>query len=184
MMPLLKAEFRKLFTIRSTYIILTISFLLIGFLTFWVFGYKGESAGSKLLTEAAMTAAQVLAVFLAIIAVLLMTHEYRCNTIMYTLTSSNSRHKVLLSKLLIVTVFTTAVTIVGMLFAMLMAWLGTVVGDGRLGVQYVDAWDILWRSLFFTWAYAMVGLFVSVLVRHVVGAIVVLMIVPSHLSIK
>jgi ABC-type transport system involved in multi-copper enzyme maturation permease subunit len=179
MMLLLKAEFRKLFTIRSTYIILAILFLLIGVLAFWALGYKTEGIGSKLFSEAAGTGAQMASMFVAIIAVLLMTHEYRYNTIMYMLTASNSRSKFLAAKVITATVFAVVVTLAIMAFAVLAAWLGASLRDTAMAAQHVDWGNLLWRSLFFTWGYTMVGLLVAVLLRHVVGAIVVLFIVPS-----
>jgi ABC-type transport system involved in multi-copper enzyme maturation permease subunit len=181
MMPLLRAEVRKLFTIRSTYVILSVGLLLVGFVSFWVFGVKEEAAlPSERLQEIAATAAVIIATFIAITAVLMVAHEYRYNTIMYTLTSANSRSKVLLAKILVASGYVLVTTLFVMLYAMLLCWLGySVVGGHDMGAQHIDYWGYIWRSLFFVWGYTMVGMLVAVLFRHVVGAIVVLLIVPT-----
>lgn len=178
MMSLIKAEYRKLITIRSTYIILAVLFLLVGLLTFWALGYKSE-AGARLFREAGANSAQLAAIFVAIVAVLLMTHEYRYNTVMYMLTASNSRSKVLAAKVIMATAFTVVATAAIMAFGMAAAWLGASLHVGSVPAQHAQWWDLLWRSFFFTWGYTMVGLLVAVLLRHVVGAIVVLLVVPS-----
>ncbi|MEK7153194.1 MAG: ABC transporter permease, partial [Patescibacteria group bacterium] len=104
----LRSEYRKLFTIRSTYIISGLALLLVGFISFWVMGYKGASDNPHLLMDAATMTGQAISLFMTILAILLITHEYRYNTIMYTLTSSNRRSKALLSKAIVVSVYVVA----------------------------------------------------------------------------
>lgn len=104
MTTLLKAEFRKLLTIRSTYIMITMGLLLVGFLSFWIEGYKGISGtsasegGAGAYTGVIGQSAGIGAVFTMIIAILFTAHEYRYNTIMYTLTADVHRTRVLLKK--------------------------------------------------------------------------------------
>jgi len=40
-------------------------------------------------------------------------------------------------------------------------------------------WSLLWRSVFFTWGYAMAGLLIALLIRSQVGAIASLFLIPS-----
>src|ERR1700744_3733974 len=106
MIATLKAEFRKLLTVRSTYVITGLVLVLVIFVAFYVEGWRLDSAGLRDPTQLAgdVTGALMITVFGAIVAILLMTHEYRYNTIMYTLTSSNSRSKVFISKFIVVSV--------------------------------------------------------------------------------
>jgi ABC-2 type transport system permease protein len=175
---LIKAEVRKLLTIRSTYILTIIAFVLIGILTFWAMGYKGDS-GSKLLMEAVMEGVGMMAIFVALVAALNITHEYRYNTIMYTLTSANSRSKVLLAKVLVLMGFSLLLVVVASGFAALMAWLGASMKPIALAPQVFNFWDTAWRILFSVEAWAMLGLLFGFLFRHVVGAIVALFLLPS-----
>lgn len=177
-MPLIRAELRKLFTIRSTYILAIIATLLMGFISYWALGYKG-AGGPGLFMEAATTGATIVGTFVAITMVLHVTHEYRYNTIMYTLTSSNSRNKVMLAKILVATVYVIIFTLITMALAVFLTWLGTQVKGGGIAPQDFYYWNAIWTSVFFVWGYTMVGMLVAFLVRHVVGAIVVLLIVPT-----
>ncbi len=178
MTPSLRSEFRKLFTIRSTYIISGFALLLAGFISFWALGYKGEPGDHHLFMDAAKTTVQAISLFTTIIAVLLVTHEYRYNTIMYTLTASNSRSKALLSKMAVVTTYVLAFTAFAVLFAVAMAWLGTTIKGNELVTQQFFFSEIIWRLTFYMWAYAMTGLLLGVLFRHVVGALVTLLLAP------
>lgn len=181
MIPLIKAEYRKLLTIRSTYILLGVAALLTGFVSFWVMGIKGDHGSTSLLMDAAGVSATIVPTFLAIIAVLHITHEYRYNTIMYTLTASNSRSKILTAKLAVLLAFGALATLSFMLFAVLAAWLGIVVSGDTLATQYFYVWDIVWKALFYGLAWVAIGLLFGVLFRHVVGAIVALFI-PSTIE--
>ncbi len=108
MMPALKAEFRKLWTVRSTYVILAISLLLILLMAGYGEGFKADKAAlhnSGLLAREITSAITALGVFGALVSILLFSHEYRYNTIMYSLTSANNRSKLLLAKILAMTGF-------------------------------------------------------------------------------
>ncbi|MDB5186247.1 MAG: hypothetical protein JWL85_770 [Candidatus Saccharibacteria bacterium] len=179
MIPLLRSEFRKLFTIRSTYIISGIALLLITFISFYVMGYKGVAENPELLMSAARVPTHVIAVLISIVAILLMTHEYRYNTIMYTLTSSNSRSKVLLAKILVVSTYVLAFTAFAIVYSIVMARIGVMVKGVPLVPQQMYYWDVIWKSLFYVWANAMTGLLFAALFRHVVGAIVAIFVIPS-----
>src|ERR1700733_14101281 len=100
MIPALKAEFRKLWTVRSTYLILAFVLVIAIFFGFYVSGWKidkGALHDPGTLALDVTSAISAVSVFASLIGVLLVTHEYRFNTIMYTLTASNSRSKVLLA---------------------------------------------------------------------------------------
>lgn len=179
MLATLRSEYRKLLTIRSTYVILGLALLLLGFISYWVLGYRGENFGQFRLMESVMTMGQATSLFVTIIAVLLITHEYRYNTIMYTLTAANSRTKVLFAKLIVILSFTVTFTVLGALMAVGLTWLGTEVRGIEIAAQQFYYWDAAWRLLYYMCAYAVMGFLLGLLFRHVVGAIVTLFLVPT-----
>lgn len=183
MTPALKAEFRKLFTVRSTYIFIGLAVLFVIFFAFYIEGYKLSAADlhdPHLLTKDITGALSSLPmVFGAIVAILLMTHEYRYNTIMYTLTSSNSRSKVLLAKLLVISGFALLFTLLIGVLSPLMSYLGVLAHGHTLVPQTIDYGSIIWRGLFYGWAYLSAGLVLAVLIRNQIGAIVSLFVIPT-----
>lgn len=185
MIPTLKSEFRKLFTIRSTYVITLIVLLLIGLMNFYFEGYKGNtgSAASKLestaIQEVISNTAGMGVLFLAIIAVLFMAHEYRYNTIMYTLTANTRRTTVLLTKMFTVSVFGVCFGIVTVLFGIGMYLLGVQLRDATLPTQDLSIWTSLGKVALYYAGYALIGVMLAVLLRAVVGAIAALLLVPT-----
>ena len=185
MIPAIKAEFRKLLTVRSTYIIFGLSLLFVAFMAGYIFGYRADAIALRNpsgLTVDIFGAVGSMTVIGALVAILLFSHEYRYSTIMYTLTSSNSRSKILLAKVLIVTAFSIVFTLAIGAFSALSAWTGIQLHGHSLGSQTVDIADLLWRCLFYGWAYAMIGLMLVGLFRHQIVAIATLFIVPVTLE--
>jgi ABC-2 type transport system permease protein len=182
MMAALKAEFRKLLSIRSTYFILLFVVVLAIFFGFYVSGWKLDRAGllnPNAFANDVTDAISFVSIFAALIAVLLMTHEYRYNTIMYTLTSSNSRSKVLLAKILVISTFSVVFTLCIGVLSPLLSYLGIHAHHLKLVPQTLHYGNLIWRSLFYGWGYAMAGLVIATLIRSQVGAIVTLLIVPT-----
>jgi ABC-2 type transport system permease protein len=179
---LFRSEFRKLLTIRSTYILMILATLLLGFFSFWALGYKGVATANPVLMQAVMDGVTVVAMFISIIAVLNVTHEYRYNTIMYTLTSANSRTKVFLAKLGVILAFVLGFFVFASLFAVLMTWIGaTMSGNTPINDTFYFT-ETIWRSLFHITAMTLLGFMFGMLFRHVVGAIAVLFIVPNTIE--
>lgn len=184
MIPAIRSEFRKLFTIRSTYIVSILAMLLAGFFSFYVEGLRGADnmlQPTKLQNEI-LSSVGLLAIFGSIVATLLITHEYRYNTIMYTLTSSNSRTKVLWAKLVAVTGYTMLFTIIGIAFAVTCMYIGLQVKHITLIPQQIAWGDLIWRTLFYAWGYGVAGLILGLLMRQVVGAIVAIFLFPSTIE--
>ena len=177
----LKAEFRKLLTVRSTYVITGLLTAFIIFITFYVIGWRMTPADmnnpGQLVSD--VTGALGLTVFGAIVAVLLMTHEYRYNTIMYTLTSSNSRSKVLLSKFIVASAYALFLAALIAILAPLMTSLGVHLHGHTLVPQTIHYWNLIWRSLFYGWGYGMAGLLLALLTRNQIASIVALFVVPG-----
>jgi ABC-type transport system involved in multi-copper enzyme maturation permease subunit len=179
MLDNLKAEFRKLFSVRSTYFILAIA-LILETLVFWFAkGYKLDHShvGLQVLKDPQYLSDQVimslnLVEFLfTIVVVLLVTHEYRYNTIMYTLASSKSRSRVLLAKFMTVTVFALVFgTIFALLAPVLTKW-GLSMGHYNLVHQTFNMRSLAWRVLFVSWAWVMLSTIAALAIRSQVGAI-------------
>jgi ABC-type transport system involved in multi-copper enzyme maturation permease subunit len=183
----IKAELRKLLSVRSTYILLGLAFLYMVLYDFYIVGIKvGHNNGfvspqdpRYLITEvtrASSIAAPVL--FSSIIAVLLMAHEYRYNTIMYTLTASNSRSKTLLSKIIAITGFAVVFSLFVEVLAPLLALAGLHIHHVVLVHQVFYYRTLFWRVIFFGWAEAMIGLVLAILFRNIVASIVALFLIP------
>lgn len=185
MIPTLKAEFRKLFTIRSTYVIMFIVFALLALVFFFFEGYKGNtgSAASTLaptaLQEIVGNAAGMSVLFLAIIAVLFVAHEYRYNMIMYTLTANTRRTKVLLAKIITMTVFGIVFGIATVVLSIGLYILGLQLRDASLPPQDFDVLTQFGKVAVYYTAYTLVGIFIAVLFRSVVGAIAFLLLFPT-----
>lgn len=188
MLPTLKSEFRKLFTIRSTYVIAFIVLALVFLMCFYFEGYRGNtgSAASTLaptaLKEIVGNAAGIGALFIAIIAVLFMAHEYRYNTIMYTLTANTRRTKVFLSKILTMTVVGAVFGVLVALFGLGAYMLGLQLRDATLPTQDFDLLTQIGKVALYYIAYSIIGVLIATLLRAVVGAIVVLLLVPTTIE--
>lgn len=176
-----KAEVRKLLSVRSTYIISALALAIVIFVGFYVEGWRLHGAQLKdptLLTQD-VTGSLVLTIFGAIVAILLMTHEYRYNTIMYTLTINNSRLRVLAAKILVVSLYAIFLTVLVGVLAPIMTYLGVHAHGHSLAPQIIHFWDLAWRSLFYGWAYAMAGLLLAVLIRSQPGTVAALFLLPG-----
>jgi hypothetical protein len=161
----LRAEFRKLFTLRSTYAIPMLALTATAALAFYLAGWY---ATPQDLHDPGFLATQVasplgiVAVFGTLLSILLLTHEYRYNTIMYTLMSANSRSKVLLAKIAVVTAFALAFTVTVDVLSLVASYLGARVVHGHALVpQTIQVGDLLWRTLLFGWGYAIAGLVIA-----------------------
>jgi ABC-2 type transport system permease protein len=185
MIASIKAEFRKLWTVRSTYVIFIAAFLIAGLFAFYAEGIKAPPAAvhdtGKLASEV-MNAVTTLSLIGALAGVLLMTHEYRYNTIMYTLTSSNSRLKTLVAKIVAATAFSIIFTVVFACLAPFMTWLGMSIKGLTLDPQQWDLFSLAWRSLFVGWAFQMIGLVIAVLLRNQIGTIVLIFMSPATIE--
>jgi ABC-type transport system involved in multi-copper enzyme maturation permease subunit len=177
----LKAEYRKLLTVRSTYIITALLTILVIFIASYIEGWRLNAMQLRDPTQFAgdVTGALNITVFGAIVAILLMTHEYRYNTIMYSLTSSNSRSKVLLSKFIVVSSYALFLAVLIGVLSPFMSSLGIHLHGHTLAPQTLHYWDLTWRSLFYAWGYGMAGFLLAALTRNQVASIVALFLIPD-----
>jgi ABC-2 type transport system permease protein len=178
----IRSEFKKVFTVRSTYVVFGLILVLLVFFSFYVGGWdsqKSDLANRFRLFTIDQQAVNFLAIFPALIGMLLFTHEFRFNTISYSLTLSNSRSKVLLAKVIVVSTIAIATAlIVGIASPLLAKW-GIHAHNLKLIKQNFSVGSFAWRSLAYGWGFAMAGLVIAGLVRNQIGSIVTLFIVPG-----
>jgi ABC-type transport system involved in multi-copper enzyme maturation permease subunit len=182
MIASLKAELRKIWTVRSTYGVLAFCFVIMLIYAFWAEGVKAGDS-TRAVTDPHKVAYLIrdavanLAFFGGLVGILSMANEYRYNTIMYTLTASRSRVRILLSKIIAVSAFSVVFTIFVAVLAPILMYIGISIKDLSLAHQVFPA-DLIWRVLFTSWGYAMAGLLISTLVRQQVGAIATFFALP------
>ncbi len=175
MLGALKSELRKIWSIRSTYIVLLFAVVIIGFFAFWAEGVKAgqDSAPADSAFKVANLVSNAivnLGMFGALVGILSFTHEYRYNTIMYTLTASKSRTRALRAKVAAVGIFSVFFTVFVAVLAVGAMYLGLAIKGLTLGPQTFDL-DVLWQALLVGWGYSMFGLIIAAFIRHQAGAI-------------
>jgi ABC-2 type transport system permease protein len=190
MLGMVKAEFRKLLTIRSTYLILLITVAL-EVLVFWFASAYNLSPDSaklalsdphRLATRALAAVSLVSLLYAGIITVLNITHEYRYNTIMYTLSASKSRSRVLLAKLIMLSMYSVMCGAVFATLAVFMSKWGFAAHHYTLVHQTYDVPGLVWRVLFASWGLSMLAAVIAFIVRNQVGAIATLLILPTTIE--
>ena len=189
MMPQIKAEFKKLFTVRSTYIISLIFFLLSAFFAFYVQGFKNSASQNipkgtaPLFIGGTITqVSNVIAVAGALIALFLMAHEYRYGTIIYTLTSSNSRSKVLASKIIAILAYVLVFSVISTAIMLGLVWAGIAASGHHLPAQDISYITYITKSVFLCEAYALAGLLFITIIRNQIGALAAFLIIPNTLE--
>ena len=183
-----KSEVRKLLSVRSTYILVGLALIYLIFYDFYIVGFeKGMHHGGAIsplnphflmgeVTRAGGIVAPVL--FSALVAVLLMAHEYRHNTIMYTLTASNSRSKTLLAKIIAISVFAVIFSLLLEVLAPSLALLGLHFHHATVAHQQFYYFQFFWRTTFYSWAYAMIGIVLAIFLRNIVASVAAIFLLP------
>lgn len=180
MMATIYAEFRKMFSIRSTYVLSAVGLLLAGFISFWGIGYKGGPVfGPDALQSAVFDQIAVVSIFVGIVAILLICHEYRYSTIGYSLTASNSRLKVLIAKFLVTAGYTIVMTLISIGAIIGLVMLGAHMAGNHLGTQTIDTYSLFWKTLVFMIGGTWFGLILGFLSKSVVFAIVAYFLIPT-----
>lgn len=189
MIPAIKSEIKKLFTVRSTYgwSLLTLVLLLIG--AFYADGYKDSAniiaepdKGTLFISGTLAHLPNLIALFAGLIAILLITHEYRHNTIIYTLTASNSRSKVILSKVATVVVFSLVYSLLFTAVGLGLIFTGAALAHHAIPHQNISYLAYFGKTLFFVEGYALAALLFGSLIRNQVGAIAALLILPGTIE--
>lgn len=181
MIASLKAELRKLLTVRSTYVIILISLAIIALFAGYGDGYKATALNLRdpnWLAHESYSAIIFAGLIVALAGLLLFGNEYRFTSIMYTLTSSNNRLKSLFAKGLIVTLFAAVMSVIFAFFSPLCSIIGVHIAGHTFGPQTFDVWQILWHCIFVGWGYAMYAFVLVAIIRSQVGAIVAFLMIP------
>lgn len=182
MMGNLRSEIRKLLTVRSTYVIFGLCLVLEGIFAFYGSGLKAKPADLQnphYLANQATSAITILGVLIALVGVLLVTHEYRYNTILHTLTASKNRTRVIIAKIATISLFAVIASAVLALLSPLLTDIGIHVKGLELVSQSMPYGDILWRSVYTGWGFSMLALLLAVIIRSQPGAIAALFLIPG-----
>lgn len=177
----IKSEFRKLLTVRSTYVIVVISLLIVGLFAGYGDGFRATPDSLNdpgLFMHESLNAIVFIGLILAFAGLLLVGHEYRYNTIMYTLTSSNRRLKVLVAKLVAISTFAAVTSLMVVFFSPLCTIVGAHLHGNSIGPQHFDYWTIIWRCIFVGWGYSMYAFALITAMRSQVGSIVTFLLIP------
>jgi ABC-type transport system involved in multi-copper enzyme maturation permease subunit len=181
MIPTLKSEFRKILSVRSTYGLIAFALVVVIFIAGFIEGFHSAPEylrGAGLLQSESTTAIMFVGFILAFVGLLLMGHEYRYNTIMYSLTAPNRRLKVFLSKFIIVATFGLVTSLIITFFSPLCTILGAALHGHHIGPQHFDYFAIIWRCVACGVAYALYALILVSIMRNQIGAIVTFLLLP------
>jgi ABC-type transport system involved in multi-copper enzyme maturation permease subunit len=160
------------------------------FFGFFVEAWLGKSGSpaarltlsSSAIQEMMANAAGSVTTFVCIIAILQIGHEYRYNTIMYTLTASSSRLKVFLSKLVTLSVFSLVACAFTIILTLGAYILGLKLKGAELPVQQIDLVPVLLRLGAYFLAYGVFGFLLGVIVRSLIASIAILFILPTMIE--
>lgn len=182
----LRAELRKLFSVRSTYIFVVAGIAISVFLSGFVFGYR--DAGNAVTSADALQqslmigAVGVLVTVVSIIAILQVGHEYRYNTILYSLTNTRSRARLLIAKWLVVTVFSVAAALVAAALSYGAFYAGQALGGHNPIPQQFDVLDMTWRMVLSVAINVGFAFVIALLMRNLIAAVVVYLIAPGTIE--
>jgi ABC-type transport system involved in multi-copper enzyme maturation permease subunit len=186
MIAALKAEFRKLLTVRSTYVLFLFSLALCSVLIgFWIFGYKNVQhahTDTSALFNSLLAAVSTVGVFLSFIAVMLVGHEYRYNTIMYNLTNTNSRTWLFLAKWKAAVVFALVFAAIVVALNWALFYVGLSLHHIHPVAQQVPMWSFLWRSAVTIVGDISFAFIITMLLRNLIAAIAVVLVLPTTIE--
>ena len=178
----IKAEYRKLTTVRSTYIITGLACVVAIFFSFYVFGVKAfppDLINPFRMRDSVFLMLNNTLFLIGLVSLLLFTHEYRYNMITYTLTSTKDRINVLIAKSVVMAGFAVFFAFLIGFLTVLSMYVGLSVADVNMVDQNLDIGQLLWRGLFGAFGVAMFGLIIGGLIRNQVGAIVAFLVGPG-----
>jgi ABC-2 type transport system permease protein len=179
----LKYELIKLFTIRSTYI-LTIFGLLLSGLIMSITVWKTKNLELLSATQPLQImsdAPGLVALLCAVIAILVVGHEYRHNTIAYTLSASRSRASIMFSKAIVIAGFTLVFALLSIVVALICYEIAMFLRlDAFPSLKFdSDVWTAMFKNVMYAGGMALFAWLITTLVRSIVFAIVAFFMVPT-----
>ena len=178
-----RAEMRKIWTVRSTYVIaLLVLIVAVGIAGFWAYGYKdvGHAAKSPgVLLDLLYGGISTVGVFVTFIALLSVGHEYRYNTILYSLTNINRRSKLFVTKWLAVTLSALFVAAIALSLCGVGFYIGQHVHHINTMAQTMPGGDFVWRAAASIVGLVSLGYIIAMLLRSQVGAIAAFLVLPT-----
>lgn len=183
----IKAEFRKLFSVRSTYI-LTILAWLVAIVMSFIVGYKGNNyLNPSAVQDSIFGVLRFVGLISAIVSILLLAHEYRYNTINYSFTLGNSRSRVLASKFIVLSVYSIVLGLVSVFIVLGCFHFGVAARGHQLVPQVFNVigttgnyWPgLLLQSAFYVWGMSLAALIVTALLRNLVASIAFIFVFPG-----
>lgn len=182
MISALKAEFAKLTSVRSTYIWTGIMVVITLFLSGYVYGNaqaKQALISTSFMYDAMYFSLGFFGMAATILAILLVTHEYRYKTIDYTLTASRSRLTVFVAKALVMLGY----AFVGGVIVSILSYIGLKVGlnlsNTVMIAQEFPVAEVIAKFAVYLLSYTMIGLIFGYIFKSVIIAIVAYFVVPS-----
>ncbi len=172
----LRSEILKVATLRSTYVIAIISLLIVGLASYVSPSFEGLS--SDTIAAGILGVGSITGQFAMIFAILLIAHEYRYNTITYTLTATNNRFKTLLSKAIVVVGYAIFLTLAAQILSVLVVYVSAAIKDVSLGTQIINIGHVL-RSVYYAGAYALFGLALATISRSLPFSIFAVFFLPN-----
>ncbi len=172
MIAAIRSELRKILTLRSTYIILAFAFIIVVLMNGWATGYKHGPLDENFVSGIIRNTLQGMSFLLGIVVLLQVAHEYRYNTIYYTLTLTKRRTTVFLAKVIVATVAMLTGAIILIALGVVSGVIGVAASGAALGAQTIPWGDIVLKGSMYVWGVGMFALIITFLLRNQVGAIV------------
>jgi ABC-2 type transport system permease protein len=176
----LKFEWTRLKTLRSTYWLIGMGLAASALIAFVVgLAASDEPLNAEILAMAlnggAMFGIPFMAVFMAIVGIFATGHEWRHGTVQPTLTALPQRSRLILAKLLVVSVTAVLATLASMLINLGVVFVFWGEAPGLFDAPLNEA---LPGYVLYTLIYAIVGLGLGLLFRGVPSALVVIFLMP------
>lgn len=185
----IRAEFKKLLTVRSTYILTLVVWLVIFGVSFFIGFHDSPSdlASPLLMQDSIFGSLHFAGLIASIVSILLLAHEYRYNTINFSLTLNPKRSGVLGAKFVVLTAYSIVLSMVAVAVVIGGLNAGAAAHSHIIGPQVYNvvgasgsqALGILLQSAFYVWASAIAGLIITAILRNLVASIAFIFIFPS-----
>ena len=169
----LRSEIRKVLSLRSTYVIVGLLVLIALIMDGWVAGYKHGPLDSTFVAELIRATFQGTSALLGLIVLLQITHEYRYNTIYYTMTLARSRTTIFFAKVLVATLIMFTGAALFMALGVASGLAGVAASGDSLGAQSIAWSNLLTHGGVYVWGSGMYALIIGFILRSQVGVVVV-----------